>query len=161
MADIKQYLDLTEELLRELKQLKLYLKSLEQEKEKIVESIGDISAISYDGINVNTNSIESPVEQSVLKRYEKALNISIKIDKTKATVKKLEAAIANLDEIHRRVLEMYVIEGMDWINISDILKYSDRQLRKKKDEAIKSIALSLFGMTILADEKNKTLFDML
>lgn len=56
---------------------------------------------------------------------------------------------------------MYVIEGMDWINISDILKYSDRQLRKKKDEAIKSIALSLFGMTILADEKNKTLFDML
>lgn len=90
MADIKQYLDLTEELLRELKQLKLYLKSLEQEKEKIVESIGDISAISYDGINVNTNSIESPVEQSVLKRYEKALNISIKIDKTKATVKNLK-----------------------------------------------------------------------
>lgn len=161
MADIKQYLDLTEELLRELKQLKLYLKSLEQEKEKIVENVGDLSAISYDGINVNTNTIVSPVEQSVLKRYEEALNIIIEIDKTKATVKKLEAAIANLDEIHRRVVEMYVVEGMDWINISDILKYSDRQLRKKKDEAIKSIALSLFGMIILADEKNKTLFDML
>ena len=89
------------------------------------------------------------------------LDVVSETDKTEALVKKVDTAIANLDDIHRKVITMYVVEGMDWISIEDKLPYSERQLRKKKDEAVKSVAIALFGATVLKEKDVDTLFDLL
>lgn len=159
MADIKQYLDFTEETLRQHKQMKLYLKTLAKRKDNLEKEISNLRAVTYDGVSVQTSNTSSPVEDEVIKRYEKMLDVISETDKTEALVKKVDTAIANLDDIHRKVLTMYVVEGMDWISIEDKLPYSERQLRKKKDEAVKSVAIALFGATVLKDED--TLFDLL
>ncbi len=161
MADIKQYLDFTEETLRQHKQMKLYLKTLAKRKENLEKEISNLRAVTYDGVSVQTSNTSSPVEDEVIKRYERMLDVVSETDKTEALVKKVDTAIANLDDIHRKVLTMYVVEGMDWISIEDKLPYSERQLRKKKDEAVKSVAIALFGATVLKEKDVDTLFDLL
>ena len=161
MADIKQYLDFTEETLRQHKQMKLYLKTLAKRKDNIEKEISNLRAVTYDGVSVQTSNTSSPVEDEVIKRYERMLDVVSETDKTEALVKKVDTAIANLDDIHRKVLTMYVVEGMDWISIEDKLPYSERQLRKKKDEAVKSVAIALFGATVLKEKDSDTLFDLL
>ena len=161
MADIKQYLDFTEETLRQHKQMKLYLKTLAKRKENLEKKISNLRAVTYDGVSVQTSNTSSPVEDEVIKRYERMLDVVSETDKTEALVKKVDTAIANLDDIHRKVLTMYVVEGMDWISIEDKLPYSERQLRKKKDEAVKSVAIALFGATVLKEKDEDTLFDLL
>lgn len=161
MADIKQYLDFTEETLRQHKQMKLYLKTLAKRKENLEKEISNLRAVTYDGVSVQTSNTSSPVEDEVIKRYERMLDVVSETDKTEALVKKVDTAIANLDDIHRKVLTMYVVEGMDWISIEDKLSYSERQLRKKKDEAVKSVAIALFGATVLKEKDEDTLFDLL
>lgn len=161
MADIKQYLDFTEETLRQHKQMKLYLKTLAKRKDNLEKEISNLRAVTYDGVSVQTSNTSSPVEDEVIKRYERMLDVVSETDKTEALVKKVDTAIANLDDIHRKVLTMYVVEGMDWISIEDKLPYSERQLRKKKDEAVKSVAIALFGATVLKEKDVDTLFDLL
>lgn len=161
MADIKQYLDFTEETLRQHKQMKLYLKTLAKRKDNLEKEIYNLRAVTYDGVSVQTSNTSSPVEDEVIKRYEKMLDVISETDKTEALVKKVDTAIANLDDIHRKVITMYVVEGMDWISIEDKLPYSERQLRKKKDEAVKSVAIALFGATVLKEKDEDTLFDLL
>lgn len=161
MADIKQYLDFTEETLRQHKQMKLYLKTLAKRKENLEKEISNLRAVTYDGVSVQTSNTSSPVEDEVIKRYERMLDVVSETDKTEALVKKVDTAIANLDDIHRKVITMYVVEGMDWISIEDKLPYSERQLRKKKDEAVKSVAIALFGATVLKEKDSDTLFDLL
>lgn len=161
MADIKQYLDFTEETLRQHKQMKLYLKTLAKRKDNLEKEISNLRAVTYDGVSVQTSNTSSPVEDEVIKRYEKMLDVISETDKTEALVKRVDTAIANLDDIHRKVITMYVVEGMDWISIEDKLPYSERQLRKKKDEAVKSVAIALFGATVLKEKDEDTLFDLL
>lgn len=162
MADIKQYLDFTEETLRQHKQMKLYLKTLAKRKDNLEKEISNLRAVTYDGVSVQTSNTSSPVEDEVIKRYEKMLDVISETDKTEALVKRVDTAIANLDDIHRKVVTMYVVEGMDWISIEDKLPYSERQLRKKKDEAVKSVAIALFGATVLKEkDEDSTLFDLL
>ncbi|MDQ9779717.1 hypothetical protein RF400_14110, partial [Acinetobacter baumannii] len=62
MADIKQYLDFTEETLRQHKQMKLYLKTLAKRKENLEKEISNLRAVTYDGVSVQTSNTSSPVE---------------------------------------------------------------------------------------------------
>ena len=161
MADIKQYLDFTEEMLKQHKQMKVFLKNVEKRREALKNEIVELKGVSYDGVSVQSNNISNPTEELVIDRYERMLELISEKDKTETIVKTLDTAIANLDDIHRKVLVMYVMDGKDWLSIEDELKYSERQLRKKKDEAVKSVAVALFGATTLKEKDEDTLFDLL
>lgn len=161
MADIKQYLDFTEEMLKQHKQMKVFLKNVEKRREALKNEIVELKGVSYDGVSVQSNNISNPTEELVIDRYERMLELISEKDKTETIVKTLDTAIANLDDIHRKVLVMYIIDGKDWLSIEDELKYSERQLRKKKDEAVKSVAVALFGATTLKENDEDTLFDLL
>lgn len=161
MADIKQYLDFTEEMLKQHKQMKVFLKNVEKRREALKNEIAELKGVSYDRVSVQSNNISNPTEELVIDRYERMLELISEKDKTETIVKTLDTAIANLDDIHRKVLVMYIIDGKDWLSIEDELKYSERQLRKKKDEAVKSVAVALFGATTLKENDEDTLFDLL
>lgn len=161
MADIKQYLDFTEEMLKQHKQMKVFLKNVEKRREVLKNEIAELKGVSYDRVSVQSNNISNPTEELVIDRYERMLELISEKDKTETIVKTLDTAIANLDDIHRKVLVMYIIDGKDWLSIEDELKYSERQLRKKKDEAVKSVAVALFGATTLKENDEDTLFDLL
>ena len=88
MADIKQYLDFTEETLRQHKQMKLYLKTLAKRKENLEKEISNLRAVTYDGVSVQTSNTSSPVEDEVIKRYERMLDVVSETDKTEALVKR-------------------------------------------------------------------------
>ena len=53
---------------------------------------------------------------------------------------------------------MFLIEDKDWREICYILNYSERQLRDKKNQAIKSIAVAIWGYKVLNEDEN--LLDM-
>ncbi|MCU9808351.1 hypothetical protein LEQ06_09345 [Paraclostridium sp. AKS46] len=55
---------------------------------------------------------------------------------------------------------MRYLEGMDWTTMSQELHYDEKTLRKYKNEAVKSIAVELFGSKVFKEEE-PTLFDML
>ncbi|EPZ54731.1 hypothetical protein H477_3872 [[Clostridium] sordellii ATCC 9714] len=46
------------------------------------------------------------------------------------------------------------------MEIIDIMSYEERQLRNKKKQAIRSIAIKLFGIKLFEEEED-TLFDLI
>ena len=157
----KDCLKLTEDFLKEYKHLKAHVINLENKKKDILEDNNSLNAIRYDTPRVQSSNTESPVESEVLMKYEKVIKITSEIDNTKEIIDKIDRALYNLDEIHRRVIELYIIENNSWKYVSITLNYDEKQLRKKKNEAIKSIAAEIFGATIFKTDNNKTLFDLI
>ena len=74
--------------------------------------------------------------------------------------KEIDRAINNLSQIHKDVISFRYIKRLSWLEISEKMNYEERQLRNKKNEAIKTIAIELFGAKVFKGV-NSTLFDML
>jgi len=146
---------LTEKMLRNYTQLKSHLNQLEIEKEDLKNY--SAKAITYDKDNIApTNKISKEVEDTI----EKIESLEIEFKQESNLVKKIEQALNNLSGVHKDVVKFRYIDGYDWNEIEDMMAYTDRQLRTKKNEALISIATNIFGLQVFKEEEH-TLFSLI
>lgn len=155
----KDCMKVTEEILKEYKYIKLGLKTLREQFELIDEDIISLPAVGCSE-RVQMSLSGSPTEDSALEIIEQKKMIEKKIEENEALIKAVDRGLNNLDLIHRQVIEYTMIDKQNWVYICDKLKYSEKQLREKRNEAIKSIAYTLFGYGI-SDNEDKNLFYLL
>lgn len=152
----------TEKLLYNYKEMQYHINELESDITKIkAGDILSIRAIRYDDIKTSaTNNISKQTEDKVINIVSYIQDLEIEAYKEKKLKNKLDKAINNLSPIHRQIIQLRYQEGLEWKYICDKVCYEERQLRTKKNEAVKSIAIALFGSRVYREEE-PTLFDMI
>ena len=159
----KDLFKFTEEILKGYKHIEAFIKKTEEQlelKDK-EELITTLQAINYDSIKISpTFSINRSTETKALDRVEEEVELKVDLYMNKKIKKEIDRAINNLSQIHKDVIGFRYIKRLSWLEISEKMNYEERQLRNKKNEAIKTIAIELFGAKVFKGV-NSTLFDML
>ncbi len=152
----------TEKLLYNYREMESHILTLESLKNDIKsEDYLAIRAITYDSIKVSpTYKISNAVRDGVIDPVKVVQEIEIDIYHEKSLKKKIDKAINNLNHIRKQIIELRYIEGMGWTEMAQKLYHDEKTLRKYKNQAVKSIAVELFGSKVFKEEE-PTLFDML
>lgn len=152
----------TEKILYDYRHMKSHIEQLENLKKEIKsEDHISMRAITYDDIKVSpTYKISNAVRDGVIDPVKITQDIDIDIYHEKSLIKKINRAVNNLDTIRKNIVKYRYLKKMDWTTMSQELHYDEKTLRKYKNEAVKSIAVELFGSKVFKEEE-PTLFDML
>lgn len=159
----KSYFKFTEKILYGYRDIEDFIIDTEEkikdmDQEDFITTVG---AINYDSIQVSqTFNVGRVTENKALDRVEEETELKIELYRNKKLKKEIDRAVNNLSSIHKDVIRFRYFEGLEWTQIVDKMHYEERQLRNKKNEAIKSIARKLFGVKVFREEE-PTLFDML
>lgn len=158
----KNCIEFTKELLRDYKQIESHIDTLEYFKNTIkAEDYQAMRAITYDSDKISpTFKINNVEAEGVIKVVKVVQEIELEIYSQKALKKQLDKAINNLSPTHRDIIKYRYGEGLQWNEVADKVPYDERTLRTKRDQAIKSISVALFGNKVFKEE-NPTLFDMI
>lgn len=159
----KSCIELTEELLKEYKHIDVFIENIEKKIKDmgLEENITTVGAINYDSIQVSpTYNIGRMTERKALDRIEDETELRIELYRNKKLKETIQRAINNLSPTHREILQYRMKEGREWMEVVDKMSYSERQLMYKKNEAVRSIAIELYGVKVF-EEENPTLFDMI
>ena len=120
-----------------------------------------IRAIRYDDIKTcSTNNVSKEIENKVIDIVSYVQDLEIEAYEEEKLKKRIDKAINNLSPIHKQIIQLKYEECLNWKEIEDKVCYAERQLRTKKNEAIRSIAVQLFGTKVFKEEE-PTLFDMI
>lgn len=139
---------------------------IENTEKKIIdmdleENITTVGAINYDSIKISpTFNINRVMENKAVDRVDGAIELQIELYRNKKVIKDIDQCINNLSPTHRDIIKYRYIEGLSWLEIVGIMNYEERQLRTKKNEAVKSIARKLFGIKVF-EEEEPTLFKLI
>ena len=156
----KDCIKFTERLLKGYRELKLHLEVLKKLKETL-KCDYTTQAITYDKVKVSpTNKISKEVEEEVIRTLIRIEELEKDIKQESGLITKIDRAINNLSSIHKEIIENKYIESLSWDEIIEKTNYSERSLRDKKNEAVKSIAIALFGLKVFRDTE-KNLFDLI
>lgn len=152
----------TEKLLYEYNHMKSHIEQLERLKNDIKSDDNvAVRAITYDSIKVSpTYKISNAVLDGVIDPVSVIQEIDINIYHEKSLIKKVDIAINNLDPIRKNIIKERYWNKMGWTTISQELHCDEKTLRKYKKQAIKSIAIELFGSNVFKEEE-PNLFNML
>ena len=159
----KSVFKFTEKILYGYKDIEEFINNTEEklnlmDQEELITTVG---SINYDSIQVSpTFNIGRVTELKALGRVEEEIELKIELYRNKKLKKEIDKAISNLSSIHKDLINFRYIQCLDWMQIVDKMHYEERQLRNKKNEAVKSIARKLFGIKVFKEEE-PTLFDML
>ncbi|QXN67731.1 hypothetical protein [Mycolicibacterium phage J1] len=134
-----------ERLLYNYNMLKINIEIADKQLEELKENDG-MNAITYDEEKTSpTFKITSQTEDTAMRNIV-AEDLIIKRKETlKNKLKTLELLISGLNEIERKVIEMYYIEGRQWWQVAYEVKYSERWCKHIRTEAIKKLSIGLYG----------------
>ncbi|MCC3668055.1 hypothetical protein [Terrisporobacter mayombei] len=152
----------TEKLLYEYKHMKSHIEHLERLR-KDIKSDDNVAvrAITYDGVKVSpTYKISNAVLDGVIDPVSVIQEIDINIYHEKSLIKKIDIAINNLDPIRKNIIKERYWNKIGWTIMSQELHCDEKTLRKYKKQAVKSIAIELFGSNVFKEEE-PNLFNML
>lgn len=144
--DIDEFIENTEEKLKEM---------------KLEENTTTVGSINYDSIQVSsTFNIARTTERKALDKVEEETELKIELYRNKKLKNEIDKVINNLSQVHKDIIKYRYFEGLQWLEIVEIMNYEERQLRNKKNEAVKSLARKLFGVKVFKEEE-PTLFDII
>lgn len=120
-----------------------------------------VRAITYDDIKVSpTYKISNAVRDGVIDLVKVVQEVEIELYHETSLKKKLDKAINNLNPIRKKIIELRYIDEMGWTEMAQELYHDEKTLRKYKNQAVKSIAVELFGSKVFKEEE-PNLFDMM
>ncbi|WP_024622214.1 hypothetical protein [Metaclostridioides mangenotii] len=156
----KDCIKFTEKLLKGYRGLKLHLEELKKLKETL-KCDYTTQAITYDKVKVSpTNKIYKEVEEEVIRTLSKIEELEKEIEEESSLITKIDRSINNLSPIHKEIIEYKYIDALSWDEIIDKTRYSERSLKYKRSESVKSIAIALFGSKVFSEEE-PSLFDLM
>jgi len=152
----KECIQFTEDILKGYRELRLHLEKLKRIKESL-KCEYTTQGISYDSEKVSpTNKISKEVENEVIKTIANIEELEKEIQEESSLIREIDIAINNLSPIHREIIQYKYIEKLSWNEIIEKTKnttYSERSLKYKRSEAVKSIAITLFGSKVFKEDE--------
>lgn len=152
---MKKYNDYIQAVIRDLSQnneLRIYLENLEADraaKEEMLKTIMHPITAQYSltaGCSGNNNA--SKVEQETERRdrlQHDIVELNLKITESKTKLDKIDRALHQLDSEAQLILKHRWIERNSWEYIASQIHAGIKYCRAKNDEALESMAISLFG----------------
>lgn len=140
----ESYIEATKRLLKGYKAAKKSLPGRKKELEILVEELVSLPALSC-GDKVQTSLSGNPTEDDALELIKKKREIERKIRSDEILIERIETAVNNLSGIYKDIVTMRYIKGYSWRYLVDKLNYSERRLRDKENEAIKAVAIGIYG----------------
>lgn len=158
----KSCIEVTKELLKNYSNIKHFIKITEYNLSHMNErDRSTLGSIRYDEDKISpTNSISKSTENKAVNIVSDEMEMQIELYKNKKIIDTIDRAIRNLSKIHEEVIYYRYIERLPWLEIVEIMSYEERHLRTKRDEAIKCIAIELFGSKVFREEE-PTLFNLI
>lgn len=110
--------------------LKLDLQALES----IV--VGSNMVMGYDQVSAGqTNRMTSKTEQEAIRLEQRRKEINSQITLLQYQIDKIDIALSNMTEAHRKLLELKYIEHKRWSDVYRALHYSEEYIRGKVNKA--------------------------
>lgn len=160
-ADVTAYREIADksaaEKLYKATEKRLYAYTAEQarmdvlliESRRIMErglpSVGVVAYSEHIGKNSETLTEPERFTEQALKDQERLSQIDREIDRLDDRCRGIEYAVSALSEIERRIVEAKYFDGRSMDSISEMVRYSERQCWRLKDDAVTKIGFILFG----------------
>lgn len=150
----RDYFKTVEVLLYNYKQLESRIENLATELNRVKKADGyEIAAIAYDNIPTGkTYNISRVLQNKTLSKIELENELNIMLYREKKLKSKIDRAISNLSPIHQQIVLDKYKNGLEWNIVADNVHLEERQVRRKKTQAIKCIANELFGWEALEQQ---------
>ncbi|HHV37868.1 MAG TPA: hypothetical protein GXX70_00035 [Tepidimicrobium sp.] len=148
----EKYYKKVEYLLYNYNMFKIAIDNIESQIDFLEKSkdIRDISAIKYDEPAISkTYKFSSIVEDKALGIGEKIHYLERSIGNMQSRVNSIDNAMGGLTEIERTVITEKYIKGKQWWQVSGVVRYSERHCRNIRTDAIKKLAIGIFGEGVI------------
>lgn len=114
-----------EKILKEFPKRDNVIRKLELDIEEIKLEDG-MSAVCYDGDNVQTSNISDTVTRLAIMKEEKIAEIVKTINRKKIHYSKIEVALENFTDMQSKLIEYRFFKGYTWGMCAKHIGYSDR-----------------------------------
>jgi len=144
-----KYYKSVEKLLYNYNMLKINIEITDKRLKELEQEEG-MRVMSFDNVKTSgTNKISSQTEDAAIRNIEIEDILKKKKGKLQHKLDILDKLIEGLNEIERKVITMYYIEGKQWWQTAYEVKYSERHCRRIRAEAICKLAVGLYGEEVL------------
>lgn len=144
-----KYYKSVEKLLYNYNMLKINIEITDKQLKELEQEEG-MRAMSFDNVKTSeTNKISSQTEDAAIRNIEIEDILKKKKGKLQHKLDILDKLIEGLNEIERKVITMYYIEGKQWWQTAYEVKYSERHCRRIRAEAICKLAVGLYGEEVI------------
>lgn len=151
------YYQATEAVLYSYSNVKSYICDLEVKlKETEKSDWTNMKAIQYDKINVRVFGISRITENAVIAKIDFIEEIKKEIDVNKKFIEDMDKVLKRLDKAEKRLVNLLYIKGLSKEKCMMILKFKKDKFYNLKNEAVKKICTSWFGVKSLNEDFIKT-----
>ncbi|WP_131043217.1 hypothetical protein [Clostridioides difficile] len=152
----KEFFNATKKYLEEYNQMDANINKLTWDIYNLNKcSVGDLTkAINYNSIPTSkTYNINNKVEDKLVSIEDEKIEKEIELYEMIALKKTLDTSINNLRYIEIEIIKFRYINKFEWFQISDKLFMEERQLRRRRDIAVASISIAIFGRKALTEQE--------
>ena len=154
MREYGDYIRETKRLLQSYNKMKVAVTNLTEEIEAQEMILRDesISSIQYgdDRISGGTRELTT-TEAAAARRIKLEGHISdmrIRRDDMERTIRAIDRAFESLDDADVELIQGRYMRGQSWIEIADVLNYTEKWAKEKGGKVLRDVALMLFGVEV-------------
>lgn len=153
MTGIKdRHYKLTEKLLYNYNMLKASIKNMKQEINELENDVVGPSSISYETEKTGkTYKTNRPTEETAIKNITYIDLLEKRIEMTQSKIERIDRSIEALNEVEKQVVRLRYIDSIQWFQIAYKLKYTERWCKHLRTQAIKKIAVGIYGETAISE----------
>lgn len=140
----KEYKNAIKDTLKCYKLLTAHIDELNLKLKEIILFDG-VAGIDYSGDGIKTNNINKLVENTALKNIEDTFLIKENLGKAKSKLSRLDAAIGSLDMIEKQVVRYRYLEGYQWHEVVEELRFSERSCKYKLENSLEKLSFIFYG----------------
>ncbi|MEG2687692.1 MAG: sigma factor-like helix-turn-helix DNA-binding protein, partial [Clostridia bacterium] len=111
-----------------------------QKAEEYCDHITNIKAQVYDSVRVQGGDSYNLAVESVLRWVDMTVAVENKKLDAERNLWFIRDRLDKMERSHRRVLELYYLEGYKIDKVAEIMNYSEQNIRKIKSKAIREFA---------------------
>lgn len=128
----KQYMDSIKRIRRRIKLLKEQI-----ERDTIMAS--GVGAIRYDKDRVQTSAVADRMANIVIKICETTEKLEKEIHTMQMQEEEAIGYLVQLKEEHERVLSLHYLDGFSWVEVGEVMHYSDKYVYDVKEKALEEL----------------------
>ncbi|GAA0735406.1 sigma factor-like helix-turn-helix DNA-binding protein [Clostridium oceanicum] len=104
-----------------------------------------IRAAQYKEHTGNTNKFNSNVENEIISKEKKIEYLESVKEHIQIKIKKIESAIAALEDRQKKIIELRYFNKLSWNKISELINLTEVSCRVIRNKSIKKLQLLLFN----------------
>ena len=154
MREYGDYIRETKRLLQNYNKMKVAALNLTEEikAQEMLLRDESIASIRYgdDRISGGTRELTATEAAAVrrLKFEGHIADMRIRRDEIERTIRAIERAVESLDDEDVELVQGRYMRGQSWIEIADVLNYTEKWAKEKGGKVLRDVALMLFGVEV-------------